>query len=166
MNEVDWLIAALLGLSTIVGLMRGIVREILAIVGWVVAIILVMRFSTMLGEVIPFESLHLGIRTVIAAILIIVATLFTMGMLGRILGHALSAAKITFEDRTLGALFGLFRGVVIVCAFVFLFSMTSMVRSGLWRNSILIVPAEKVIDMSMPFMPEKIVELRAEYQIR
>ena len=33
MNEIDWIILALLLVSTIVGIMRGMVRETLAIVG-------------------------------------------------------------------------------------------------------------------------------------
>ena len=39
MNELDWAILIVLALSTIVGVTRGVVREILSIVGWVIGIV-------------------------------------------------------------------------------------------------------------------------------
>lgn len=166
MNEIDWAILVVLGLSTILGLVRGLVREVLAIVGWVAGVILAMRFSMDIAVVIPFESLSLGIRTVIAFVLIVAVVLFSFGMLGKLLSKALSAASITFEDRMLGGAFGLARGIVIVCVMVFLFGMTSAIRTELWKNSILIIPAEKIIDFSMPFMPQSIADVRANYLVR
>ena len=50
MNEADFLICAVLLISTVVGVSRGVVREILAIVAWVVAIFLAIRFAPELGD--------------------------------------------------------------------------------------------------------------------
>ena len=165
MNEVDWIILAVLAISTIVGLFRGIVRELMAIVGWVLAIVLALRFSPWAGELIPLPSVDASIRTIFGAILIAVVVLFACGILGRIAGAALSAASVSFEDRSIGAVFGFVRGVVIVCACVYLLGMTSFTRSGYWRNSVLIVPAERVIDLSMPILPETIARMRQEFRI-
>ena len=147
MNEVDWVILAVLALSTIVGVSRGLVREILAIVGWVLAILLALKFAPMVGEAIPLPSLSILVRTALGAVLVVVA-------------HLMAAASITFEDRAIGAIFGLVRGVVIVCACVFVLGLTSATKTGLWRNSVLIVPCEHVIDFCMPYMPQTIVDLR------
>ena len=43
MTEIDWIIIAVLALSTIVGIMRGVLREVLAIAGWVAGIFLAMN---------------------------------------------------------------------------------------------------------------------------
>ena len=94
MNEVDWIILAVLAISTIVGLFRGIVRELMAIVGWVLAIVLALRFSPWAGELIPLSSVDPSIRTIFGAILIAVVVLFACGILGRIAGAALSAASV------------------------------------------------------------------------
>ena len=42
MTEIDWIICALLVLSTVVGIMRGVIREVLSIVGWVAGFMLSM----------------------------------------------------------------------------------------------------------------------------
>lgn len=163
MNEVDWVIAVVLLLSTGVGVSRGVIREILAIVGWVLGIVLALRFSPVLADAIPLTSVSLIIRTVIAALIIVAVTLFVIALLGKILARLLSG--VSFEDRAIGCVFGFVRGVVIVCACVFLFGMTSVVKSGYWRNSVLIVPAERVIDFVMPYLPETIAQMRRDYRV-
>ena len=160
MNEIDWVILAVLGISTIVGVSRGLVREILAIVGWVLAILLALKFAPMVGEAIPLESLSILVRTALGAVLVVVATLVVIGLAGKIFAHLMAAASITFEDRAIGAIFGLLRGVVIVCACVFVLGLTSATKTGLRRNSVLIVPCEHVIDFCMPYMPQAIADLR------
>jgi len=165
MNEIDWAILIVLALSTVIGLMRGIVRELMAIVGWVLAIVLALRFSPMVGEAIPLPSIDISIRTVFGALLLIVVVLFLCGMIGKLAGRALSAASISFEDRTIGAVFGFMRGIVIVCALIFLFGMTACTKTPYWRNSVFIIPAERLIDYSLPLLPKAISEMRQSYRI-
>ena len=162
MNEIDWVILAVLFFSTILGVSRGVVREILAIVGWVLGIFLSLRFAPELAELIPLPSVSILIRTAFAAVGIVVVTLFTLGIAGKIFSKLLAAASISFEDRAIGAVFGLMRGIVIVCAVVFVMGLTSAVKTGYWRNSVLIVPAERVIDFSLPYLPATIADMRAK----
>ena len=162
MNEVDWVILAVLFFSTILGVSRGVVREILAIVGWVLGILLALRFAPELGEMIPLPSVSILIRTAFAAVGIVVGTLFTIGLAVKVFAKLLAAASISFEDGASGAVFGLMRGIVIVCAVVFVLGLTSAVKTGYWRNSVLIVPAERVIDFSIPYLPAAIADMRGK----
>ena len=50
MNELDWAIVIVLALSTIVGVARGVIREILSIVGWVIGIVFALKYSTELAD--------------------------------------------------------------------------------------------------------------------
>ena len=77
MNEADFLICAVLLISTVVGVSRGVVREILAIVAWVVAIFLAIRFAPELGDKIPLESMGPLVRNALAGVVIVVLTLFS-----------------------------------------------------------------------------------------
>ena len=128
MNEADFLICAVLLISTVVGVSRGVVREILAIVAWVVAIFLAIRFAPELGDKIPLESMGPLVRNALAGVVIVVLTLFAFGLFGKLCARLLAAASISFEDRAIGSVFGFVRGVLIVCAAVFVLGMTSAVR--------------------------------------
>lgn len=119
MTEIDWIIIAVLALSTIVGIMRGVLREVLAIAGWVAGIFLAMNYSAVVAEHIPLESIGWLPRVIIAAVLIVVACLFVVGLLSAIIRRLLETAALRFEDRALGAVFGFLRGIVVVCACVF-----------------------------------------------
>ncbi len=165
MNEIDWVIAAVLLISTLLGVSRGVVREVFAILGWVLAIWLSMRFSAELAEVIPLPSVSLIIRMALAGLGITVITLFTCGMASKLIGRLLRAGGVSFEDRAIGSLFGFVRGVVIVCVCVFVAGMTSAVKTGYWRNSVLIVPAEQIIEYTLPYMPDTIVKMRKNYKV-
>ncbi|HIU74007.1 MAG TPA: CvpA family protein [Candidatus Aphodousia faecipullorum] len=160
MNELDWAIVIVLALSTIVGVARGVIREILSIVGWVIGIVFALKYSTELADKIPLESLGPAVRTIIAAVLICVVCVFAIGLLGTILRKMLEAANISAEDRILGSVFGLLRGVVFVCAVVFLAGMTSAPTTSMWKHSFCIPLAENGIDMMMPFLPDSLAQLR------
>ena len=103
MTEIDWIIIAVLALSTIVGIMRGVLREVLAIAGWVAGIFLAMNYSAVVAEHIPLESIGWLPRVIIAAVLIVVACLFVVGLLSAIIRRLLETAALRFEDRALGA---------------------------------------------------------------
>ena len=153
MTEIDWIICALLVLSTVVGIMRGVIREVLSIVGWVAGFMLSMSFAGEIADRIP--------RVIIAAVLILVACLFVVGLFGFILRKMLEVAALTFEDRILGAAFGFVRGIIVVAACVFFFGLSqSLSSSRMWQQSVMIGPAETVIEWSMPYMPEWIRALR------
>lgn len=162
MNEIDWVILSVLALSTILGVSRGVVREIMAIIGWVLGIILALKFSPQFAEAIPLPNISILIRTAMSAVCVLVVTILVVGLLGKILAAMMHAASISFEDRAIGAVFGLARGVVIVCACVFAVGMTSLSESPYWRNSVLVVPAERVIDFAMPYLPESIAQWRGQ----
>ena len=153
MTEIDWIICALLVLSTVVGIMRGVIREVLSIVGWVAGFMLSMSVAGEIADHIP--------RVIIAAVLILVACLFVVGLFGFILRKMLEVAALTFEDRILGAAFGFVRGIIVVAACVFFFGLSqSLSSSRMWQQSVMIGPAETVIEWSMPYMPEWIRALR------
>ncbi len=160
MTELDWAIVIVLGLSTIVGVARGVIREILSIFGWVVGIVFALKWSPDLAAKIPLDSLGPAVKTILAAIIIAVMCVFAVGLLGTLLRKMLEVANISAEDRILGSVFGLLRGVVFVCAAVFLAGMTSAPSTQMWRHSVCIPLAENGIDMIMPFLPEAIANLR------
>lgn len=100
-------------------------------------------------------------RVIIAAVLILVACLFIVGLFGFILRKMLEVAALTFEDRILGGAFGFVRGIIVVAACVFFFGLSqSLSSSRMWQQSVMIGPAETVIEWAMPYMPEWIQALK------
>lgn len=118
---VDGIVAAVIVLSALLAFSRGLVREVMAILGWVAAAILAYMFA---GQVEPLlkeipvvgpilsESCELAIIAAFATVFagaLIVVSLFTPLFSGMIKRTALGGI-----DQGFGFLFGALRGILLV----------------------------------------------------
>jgi membrane protein required for colicin V production len=111
MFDLSLLVAALV--SVIVGAIRGFVKEAAALAGWILAVVLVLNSAFSFGQHLPFDAGSGGLRTGIAAVLIVLVCVLTAHLVGRLLRSAITAAHLGGADRALGALFGIGRAAAI-----------------------------------------------------
>ncbi len=153
MTPIDWAVVALVAVSLLLGALRGFVREVFSLIGWVAGAYLALRFATALGERIPLEIEWPIVKTVLAGIAIIAACVFAAALIGWIAHRFLVAAKLTAADRSLGAVFGLARGVVIVALAVFIARDTQIARQPFWRDSLLLPQVEAAVRFASRHLP-------------
>lgn len=140
MNGADLIIFVLLAISSLVGLFRGLIKEVLSLVNWVLALGVAFLFKSQVAEILPLsDSVGPVVRELVAG----AALFFTTLLLGAILAHALGelvkATGLSGTDRTLGLCFGLIRGLVIVmAALIFLPALMPVEESAWWNESSLI----------------------------
>lgn len=153
MTAFDWIIVAVLGLSALLGLWRGLMREVFSVGGWVAGIALAIRYAAPLGDWLPRDFAWPALRTGLAALGIVVACLFVAAALGWLVHKLVAAARLSGTDRALGALFGLLRGVLIVLAAVFLASRTALAEQPAWREAKLLAPFDVGVRWIVPYLP-------------
>ena len=138
MNTADYVVAASIILSAVVGAVRGFLREAIALGTWLVALFLAWHFGAQLAP-------HLGgllaapqVR-IWAARVIIAALALLVGMaIGAVVGHFVRLSIFSGTDRFLGFLFGAARGVVLLGVFVILAQLLHLDSQDWWRHSMLI----------------------------
>jgi len=111
----DYVVFAVLAISTAFALMRGFTKEVLSIFGWVAAAYGAIFFAPFLK---PLLSPYIPIDWVVnlAALLIVfLAVLVGFSLLSNMLVRALKISSIGPLDRSLGIIFGALRGAFIVC---------------------------------------------------
>jgi membrane protein required for colicin V production len=149
----DYLVLFVLVASIIISMMRGLVREVLSLAGWVVAFVVANAYAaalaTMLPPVVPGEVL----RLILAFIALFIGVRILMGLLAMALGALLDAGGLSIVDRLLGAVFGFCRGLVIVLAAVILCGMTSLPQQAFWKDALLSPLAETGARTVKPFLP-------------
>jgi len=149
----DYIVLFILISSVIISTMRGLVKEILSLVGWIAAFVVANAFGAklapMLPSVIPGESL----RLIVAFIALFLGVRVLMGLLALAIGALIEATGLSLADRGLGGLFGLGRGIVIVLAGVILCGMTSIPQQDFWKNALLSPMAETGARTVKPFLP-------------
>ena len=118
MTSFDWVVLCIVGLSTLFAFLRGVIRELIALVAWIVGIVGALAFTPMLGAMLPDITDQPAVRYIVAFTVIIIAALLVGALIAWPLSKAVRAAGLGFVDRFLGSLFGLARGIALVLAFV------------------------------------------------
>lgn len=158
MTTVDWIIAAVVLASVLVGLLRGVTREIVSLAGWVLGLVLAYFYAEPVGATLPIEPPVL--RIAIGAVLILAGTLILSALLGALLRALMAAAKLSTLDRLLGAAFGFGRAALVLGVAVLLASATPVPRAGWWQASLLLPWVEAGVAFASPLLPESLARLR------
>ncbi len=158
LGGVDLALLAVLVFSVAVGLWRGLVFELMSLVGWVVAYVAAQVFAPQVSTFIPIgtpgSALHLGAAMAITFI----GTLFVWTLLARLLRLVIRATPLTLIDRALGAAFGLLRGAVVLLALATVMALTPAVRSNAWLDSRGAAWLGSALQVLKPFLPGAVVQ--------
>ncbi|AZG13937.1 MULTISPECIES: CvpA family protein [Cupriavidus] len=146
----DYAVAFILVASALIGVLRGLVREVLALVGWVVAFVLAYHFGGMAAGWMP-ETLPGGAltRSALGFLAVFFGTWIVSALAGAILGQLLETTGLKPADRGLGLVFGLARGVLIVMLVVVVAGLTKLPEEPFWRDAV-----------SRPYVMQAMDELR------
>lgn len=116
LNFVDYAILVVLAISAILSTLRGMTREALGLVGWVISVIVARLLAPILEEpilsIIPNEDLSAGIAWAIPFIVMVILWF----VLATLISPGLKKAGLGALDRWLGVVFGFIRGVFMVTA--------------------------------------------------
>ena len=135
LSAVDWILLAVLGLSFLLGLWRGIVQEVLSLVGWVAAFYVSQMYAPMAAAWLPMEGSSQMLRYAGGFVVVFVAVLVATVLVSWVVKKLISAVGLGPLDRLLGSLFGLMRGVVILLAVTVLVGMTPMRDTDAWKQA-------------------------------
>ena len=163
MTTFDYVVLAIVGLSIFFSIMRGLVREILALVGWIAAFFVAktytLELSPLLPKAIPTETL----QYLAAFIILFLATLLVSSLLAIALSQVFKKVGLSWIDRGLGAIFGALRGLIIVGVLVFLGGLTELPKDTVWRSAMFSAPLEAMVISALPLVPDAI-SARIKYE--
>lgn len=131
----DWAMLAVLAISVLVGLWRGLVYELLSLAGWLVAWFVAQRWGAALTEGLPLGTPGSASRAGLGFAVVFIATLLLWSLLARLLRMLVAATPLQLFDRVLGAGFGLLRGVLILLVAATLVALTPLSKAPWWLAS-------------------------------
>lgn len=152
-NWVDYIILAIFFISIMAGLMRGVVKEILALLTWVAALAVAVMFSSKIAAMFTgsstAQSIYSSSSTLSAGgqqplslitlsvvfVLLFVATFVIGSLITSIVSRAIESGGISFINRILGAAFGLLRGYLVVVLIIFVVGMTPFETQAWWTDA-------------------------------
>jgi membrane protein required for colicin V production len=118
MNWFDIAILGVVGLSALLALFRGFIKELLSLLGWVAAaaitFVVLQRFDSEIQELGGKLGLSKPIPDIAAGVLIFLGVLIIWSLLTGIITRGLRGGGLGFIDSVLGLAFGLARGALLV----------------------------------------------------
>lgn len=164
MNWADYFILGLIGLSMLLSLWRGFIKEALSLATWVVAFVVAWSFSGLFAErLTPWIELP-SARAVAAFAGLFLIVLILGALVNFLIGQLVSKTGLSGTDRILGTVFGVARGVVIVAVLVLLAGVTPLPRDPWWQASQLMPHFERVALWLADFLPAEVKDnVRFEY---
>ena len=151
MTLYDYLVLFILITSIIISTLRGLIKEILSLLSWIVAFLVANAYSARLAELISLSSQ--ATRLIVAFIGLFIGVHLLMWLLSRALASLIDASGLKLVDRGLGSLFGLARGCIIVLAVMLVCGMTRLPQQDFWKQALLRPTIEAAALTVKPFLP-------------
>lgn len=122
-NSVDLAILIIIGLSILIGVLRGATREVLGIAGWVGAFAVVF-YGLPLFRPLGRQYIHSPmIADAAVAGILFIFSLAVFILISRLISSSVKGSIFGSLDRSLGLVFGFLRGIVFICVAFLLLSL-------------------------------------------
>lgn len=159
---VDLIILGILGISTLLGLFRGVVKEAISLIVWITAFWVSIFHSNEIAEALTFIS-NAYLRNLIAGSGAFFAILIIGAIISFIITSILRLGGLGGFDRTLGMAFGFVRGLIIVIVGIFLVQFTPITEFEEWHTSKLAPILSQASDVITENLPQSWKNKATEY---
>jgi membrane protein required for colicin V production len=158
MTGLDYAVIAVLVISLVWSALRGVVREIISLGGWIIAFLAANLFagplSAHLPQAIPGDTL----RTLVAFIAIFIVALISSALVGMLLSRLVNAIGLGPIDKVLGAVFGIARGALVILAATLAAGLTSAPLQPWWKESMSGEPLKRAALALKPWLPDSFAQ--------
>ena len=158
MTVFDYAVLAVILLSVGLGVWRGVVSEILALVAWVAAFFAARAEAATVAPWLAQQIAEPGLRMAAAYALVCLGVLLLFWIGRMLLSLMLKAVGLGLLDRLLGACFGVLRGLVVVVAAVMVGGMTPLPATVWWRDAMFSPPLETAVIAIKPRLPADVAK--------
>lgn len=158
MTPFDYFVLAVMAVSLLVGVSRGVVSEMLALLAWVAAFIAARMWALPAGNLLLAELPDPLWRQLAGFVAVFVGVLISFALLRWIVTLMLKAVGLRPLDRMLGALFGVVRGVLVLLIVVLMAGLTPLPQQQWWRQAMFAPPMETGVLAVRPWLPPELAK--------
>lgn len=145
MTSFDYIVLAVLGVSAFLGLLRGLVKEMLSLIAYAAAFLAAIWWGPRVAGWLTAYIQNDLLRTAVAYVAVFILVLLLVGLVNVTLGTLIEKTGLTPADHGMGAVYGFLRGALIVLVLVGLAGYTDLPQEPWWRDARLSGTAEKGI---------------------
>jgi membrane protein required for colicin V production len=140
MNWADWTIIAIIGISSLISISRGFVKEAISLAIWGLAFFVAVAFHERLAVLLKDTVQSASLRYMISYTTLFIATFIVGAMVKHLIGELVKITGLRGTDRLFGMVFGITRGAIIIMALLILLPMGFPVEQDVWWQQSLLIP--------------------------
>lgn len=156
MTGFDYIVLTILGVSALLGMIRGLIKEVLSLVAFVVAVGAAVWWGGAIASALTHYISNDFLRAAAAYGGVFIVVLLLVGLLNLTLSSLIARTGLTPADHGLGAVFGLLRGALIVFVIVGLAGYTELPQEAWWREAKLSAAIVQGMEQSKTVLPPAI----------
>ncbi|XXK23317.1 CvpA family protein [Arenicellales bacterium nBUS_48] len=126
MSAADLAFGLLVLSSLILGIIRGLIREVLSLGSWILAAWLSYRYGLILGDSFDSVIKNPTLSAVIGSVVVFAGVLIALTLLSSLLNRVFKKAGLSLADRFFGGIFGVARGAAVITVLLIAFRLTSI----------------------------------------
>ena len=158
MGTLDGVLLGVLLISCLLGLWRGVIRETMALLAWLLGFVLSSKYAADMALHLPADWGD-KLRFLTGWLLVFVAVLLCMTLLSTLLRRLVAVVGLGLLDRFMGGLFGLLRGGIALMAVSVVVGLTPFKTSPAWKNSWMAQSADEGVKFFKPILPAQLERL-------
>ena len=153
MTWIDYAVLAIIGVSVLLSVIHGFVRELLSLASWVSAFLVAQYFAAQVAALLPAAVPNESLRLLAGFLAVFLLVLLAATLLAIAISSLIKRAGLGAADRLLGAVFGLVRGVAVVMVIVLLAGLTALPTTPAWRQAMTSAPLEALANTVKVWLP-------------
>ena len=154
MTIFDYAVLAIFVVSILLSVVRGVVRELFSLAGWVVAFMVANSFAAGFAPMLPSSIAGESLRMLLAFAALFLSALLAMALMTMMISALTRTVGLGFADRFFGSLFGFMRGLLVVLLIVLAAGLTALPQEPFWEKALLSKPLETAAMMVIPWLPQ------------
>ncbi len=153
MNWIDYTVLAIIGVSVLLSVIHGFVRELLSLASWIMAFLVAQFFATDVAAMLPAAIPNDSLRLLAGFVVVFLSVLLASTLLAIAISKLIKRVGLGATDRALGAVFGLVRGIAVVTVVVLLAGLTALPATPAWRQAMTSAPLEALAKSIKVWLP-------------
>ena len=135
LNLLDIGIIAVILLSAVIGFFRGLVREILSLLGWIISLWAAWVHAPRVAGLFASFITSPDVQKAAAFVSLFLICLVLIAVISHFICRIINGSALKSMDRTLGIVFGALRGVLLVAVFSILVQSSPFAQESWWLGS-------------------------------
>src|SRR5574338_569184 len=126
MTIFDYIVLGIVFVSVLLSITRGVVREVVSLLGWIIAFFVASRYAVNFEPLLPQAIEDESLRMLIVFVMTFFVALVVVMVGSMLLSKLVRSVGLGLIDRILGAVFGFSRGLLIVLFVILTAGFTSL----------------------------------------